>query len=671
MVVEEGDIYPTEALILKQSRRHYRIPVRSQHWQLRSLISAEKQSTVYFPGGTGSNHIQRLNVSTRQCETIKLLTFAPRCLVAEKGWLCCGSESGDFVAIRLDEGNEDNDDPLSGIDPETRLHLGLDAFPNDPVFSLISRARRSQKNMIAKSMKLAKDRVNCITLWFPPTTMPANAKAYKEPVAVLANNDRTVTLVSLRDFEEKDKTEALDIITYPDFVNRSLLSPDGRFLISILDDPYMYIHERVRKTTESPATKSPADEVSYQWEQTQRILLKSQRKDDRTDSRGSFAACFSESGAYLAIGTQHGTISIFNAALLADPDADPLITTFESSRPRSGPGAIRDMAFCPGPYDLLAWTEDRGYVGIVDMRSNFVIRQIVDIEDPAFEHINILDRNSTIIDPRDLESRRERRDNDAATGAIENQRRREVLEHLNTPLTASETLVLEAMQMGRSNRERTIQRAAAPEDRPIGGPTTFWARRRAPISAAAGNAEQSNDRGSSSVGRPMGGLLANNPRFRPANITRAARPTGIAEGETLDGFARRRREEERRQESLGETMAMLSRERQRRESLGENVAERQRQDPSYLQVLDILQARERDSDRELDDTTIIVPLVNQVVNRWEEDHGVFEVPPSPDNTAGLAWSEDGRILFVGAQNGIYELHVDVQSRKFCPSISMR
>ncbi|UZP40880.1 hypothetical protein NXS19_008696 [Fusarium pseudograminearum] len=118
-------------------------------------------------------------------------------------------------------------------------------------------------------------------------------------------------------------------------------------------------------------------------------------------------------------------------------------------------------------------------------------------------------------------------------------------------------------------------------------------------------------------------------------------------------------------------MAMLSRERQRRESLGENVAERQRQDPSYLQVLDILQARERDSDRELDDTTIIVPLVNQVVNRWEEDHGVFEVPPSPDNTAGLAWSEDGRILFVGAQNGIYELHVDVQSRKFCPSISMR
>ncbi|KAL4723160.1 hypothetical protein ACLX1H_009650 [Fusarium chlamydosporum] len=490
-------------------------------------------------------------------------------------------------------------------------------------------------------MKLAKDRVNCITLWFPPTAMPMNSKAYGEPVAVLANNDRTVTLVSLNDFDQKEKTEPLDVITYPDFVNRSLLSPDGRFLISILDDPYLYIHERVRRTTESPATKSQ-DDSQYQWEQTQRILLKSQRKDDRTDSRGSFAACFSESGAYLAIGTQHGTISIFNAALLADPDAEPLITTFESSRPRSGPGAIRDMAFCPGPYDLLAWTEDRGHVGIADMRSNFVVRQIVDIEEPVFEQINILDRNT--IDPRLLESRRERRDNAVGSGASDTYRRRDALERLNTPLTASETLVLEAIQMSRPH-ERLAQRAPAAESRPLGGPTTFWARRRDVATAAANdNIEQSDDRGSSSIGRAMGDILGSTYRFRPGT-TRAARPSGLAEGETLPSLGRRRREEQRRQESLGETVAMLSR-------------ERQRQDPSYLEVYNFLQARERDNDRDPDDTTIIVPLVNQVVNRWEEDHGVFEVPPSPDNTAGLAWSEDGRVLFVGAQNGIYEFHVD-------------
>ncbi|KAM5348086.1 hypothetical protein ACJ41O_007910 [Fusarium nematophilum] len=644
MAVDEGEIYPTEALVSKQSRKHYRIPVRSQHWQLRSLVSVEKQSIVYFPGGNGSNHVQRLNTTTRECETIKLLTFAPRCLVAANGWLCCGSENGDFVAMRLDDGNDsDNHGSPSDIDADARLSLGLDSSREDSIFSLLSRARRSNKSLIAKSMKLAKDRVNCITLWFPPTTLLACEKAYKEPVAVLANNDRTVTLVSLNDFDQKDKTEALDIITYPDFVNRALISPDGRLLIAILDDPYLYIHERAKKVSESPLTRS-RETTEYQWEQTQRILLKSQRKDDRTDSRGSFAACFSHSGAYLAVGTQHGTISIFNTALLANPDADPLITSFQSSRPHSGPGAVRDMAFCPGPYGMLAWTEDRGHVGIADMRSNFIVRQIVNIEEPVFEHINILDRNT--IDPRLLDSRRDRRDNASGSGNNDSSRRRgDVLDTLNSPLTANETLVLEAMQLGRRSRERAAQRAAAAEDRPTG---TFWARR----SGGNDDTQRSDERRSSSIGRAMGDLLGT---YRAGDRLRGARPIPRENSDPQDSG---RRPDQRWMESLGETVAMLR-------------EQRQRQDSSYLTVLEILQARERTNDRDQDDTSIIVPLVNQVVTRWEDDHGVFEVPPSPDNTAGLAWSEDGRILFVGAQNGIYELHVDVQSRKFCPSVSMR
>lgn len=98
------------------------------------------------------------------------------------------------------------------------------------------------------------------------------------------------------------------------------------------------------------------------------------------------------------------------------------------------------------------------------------------------------------------------------------------------------------------------------------------------------------------------------------------------------------------------------------ERLGETVAairettERQneRQDDSYLSVLEILQTREAGAnDGEEEDSSLLLPLVNQAVTRWEEnalrgplapDHGVFEVPPSPDNTAGLSWSEDGRTL---------------------------
>ncbi|KAI8679642.1 DUF2415 domain-containing protein [Fusarium keratoplasticum] len=647
MAVDESEIYPTEALVSKQSRKHYRIPVRPQHWQLRSLVSAEKKNIVYFPGGNGSNHVQRLNTTTRECETIKLLTFAPRCLVAENGWLCCGSENGDFVAMRLDDGNDDDNQGSSlDLDPETRLSLGLDSTRESSLFSLISRARRSNKSLIAKSMKLAKDRVNCVTLWFPPTSLAAHDRAYTEPVAILANNDRTVILVSLRDFDQKEKIEPLDVITYPDFVNRALISPDGRLLIAILDDPYLYVHQRVRKPSESSSRSR--ESTGYQWEQTQRILLKSQRKDDKTDSRGSFAACFSESGAYLAVGTQHGTISIFNAALLSNPDADPLITSFQSSRPHSGPGAVRDMAFCPGPYGILAWTEDRGHVGIADMRSNFTVRQIVDIEEPGFEHINILDRNT--IDPRLLENRRDRRDNTTSPGGNESSRRRlEMLDTLNSPLTANETLVLEAMQLGRRNRER--QRTAGTDDRPTAGTSTLWAERstRRPANDDSGRPEE---RRSSSIGRAMGDLLGT---YRAGDRLRGARP--IAR-DTSDTPENGRRPDQRWMESLGETVAMLR-------------EQRQRQDSSYLTVLEILQARERGGDRDQDDTSIIVPLVNQVVTRWEDDHGGLGMPPSPDNTAGLAWSEDGRTLFVGAQNGIYELHVDVQSRKFCPSVSMR
>ncbi|TQV98755.1 hypothetical protein V2A60_007542 [Cordyceps javanica] len=367
----------TDSIVSSKRRKHYRIPVRSQHWQLRSLISAEKRHLIYFPGGNGSNHVQRLNTSTQECETIKLLTFAPRCLVAENGWLCCGSESGDFVAIRLDEGSDSSNPntPLN-LDPDARLSLNLESR-EESLLSLITQARRSNKSLIAKSVKLANDRVNCITMWFPGALAPPDDGAYTEPVAILANNDCTVTVISLRDFDQSDKTTPLDVVTYPDFVNRATISPDGRIMVAILDDPYLYVH----------------------------------KKGDRTDSRGSFAACFSNSGSYLAVGTQHGVISIFDAELLLDIDAEPLITTFESSRPRSGPGAIRDMAFCPGPFDILAWTEDRGHIGIADVRANFIVRQIVDISvDADFEHVSIFDRNT--IDPRLLDGQNSSRRDD-------------------------------------------------------------------------------------------------------------------------------------------------------------------------------------------------------------------------------------------------------------------
>lgn len=613
---------------------------------MRSLISAEKRHIVYFPGGNGSNHVQRLNTLTRECETIKLLTFAPRCLVARDGWLCCGSEHGEFVAIRLDdEGGNDNLDLSFDLDPETRLPLGLTSPGEDSIVTLLARARRSNKSLIAKNVKLAQERVNCITLWSPPTQLAPWDQAYTFPVAVLANNDRTVTLVNLDEAEDNERIEPLDVISYPDFVNRAIISPDGRLLISILDDPYLYVHERVGKSSEFASSTLGSHECC--WKEKQRLLLKSQRKDDRSDSRGSFAACFSSSGAYLAVGTQHGTISIFDASLLTDVDADPLIATFTSSRPESGPGAIRDMAFCPGPFDILAWTEDRGHVGLADLRSNFVVRQIVDINaDSDFEHINILDRNT--VDPRLLDRRGDRRESNLASALggsnLSDARRRAVerVESLNHPLTPNETMVLEAIQGNRRRRERANQRGGdeSPASRQSQSRDTSSLGGFLRYSQNEGDSGRTRER-SSSTSRAIGDLLGNYRDQRDRAHDRVRR-TGQLIRDASDRPPPSQRPDQQWMERLGETVAAMRN-------------QRERQDPSYLSVLEILQARERGgtTDAENDETSLLVPLVNQVVNRWEEsairgtlapDHGVFEVPPSPDNTAGLAWSEDGRTL---------------------------
>jgi uncharacterized membrane protein YgcG len=335
---------------------------------------------------------------------------------------------------------------------------------------------RLEKILVAQSTGFGKDRVNCITLWFPPTVVEPFEGAYDQDVAVLAHNDSSVIVVSLRD------QEALDKITYPDYMNRGVVSPDGRLLIAISDDPYLYIHERKKKKTESGTSVRATDRPVYEWSPCGRIQLKSQSKDDRSDnrfvlsqvpsptwdsltsSRGSFAACFSSTGRYLAVGTQYGIISIFDVAALTMPGVEPLITSFSTSRPNGEFGAVRDMAFSPGPIDLLAWTEDRGRVGIADIRAGFEARQILYLDkDDDFEHLAVTDRGS--IDPRLLEQRGERTESllsslaSALDPSGESRQNRQSegqtsLARYNIPLTAEETAVLEAIQDYRRRQDQ-------------------------------------------------------------------------------------------------------------------------------------------------------------------------------------------------------------------------
>ncbi|KAK3338173.1 hypothetical protein B0H65DRAFT_434916 [Neurospora tetraspora] len=575
MTVKDDVYHATEHLILPKPRRRYRTSVHPSHWQLRSMVGVEDNDLVYFPGGRDNTEVQRLNITTQEIETIKRLPFQPRCLVARNGWICCGGETGEFTAIHVrersppnDANATDSDDQVPGQELLDELSHDLDDEDSVEVARALARAQiitaargnanNDNKNLSVTSKKFGKQRVNCITLWFPPTLVPAAAGAYNEPVAVLSNNDNSVSCVSL--WEE----EALDEITYPDCVNRAVISPDGRLLIAISDDPYLYVHERVEK--EEPWMNSyRLSHRTHKWVPLRKVPLESQSKDDRSENRGSFAACFSSTGSYLAVGTQYGIISVFDVAAFSVSGLDPLITTFGSSRPHAELGAIRDMAFAPGSTDLLAWTEDRGHVGVADLRTGFLSRQILDLDKrDDYDHVTISDRSA--IDPRLLLLAAARSDDNEASAsasppprlrgvdllaALEARRERSNREHWDSlessSFTPRELEVLDAIRAERRQRDAATSGGGgtATERRTN---TSIW--RDDPLSRSggagagdtqrsSGSSEQSRERSSGlrntretrdlSTYREYADLLTGVPP-RAATSLRASASTGSATG---------------------------------------------------------------------------------------------------------------------------------------------
>lgn len=667
-MTDDGLHFPSQGLVLKQGRKQYRTPVRSLHWQLRSLISADKHNIVYLPGGHDRNQVLRLNTATCECDPVKLLPFTPRCLVSNGTWLCCGGERGEFVSMNIDA-TASNDsaaglgDAGLDLDTEMRLPFGFTTAEADSISGLFAHGQRSTKSFIAKSAKLTTkgDRINGITIWSPSGRVKTHDRAYTFPVAVLANNDRTVKIVGLHSSEDNDKIEPLATIRYPDYVNRAVISPDGNILIAVLDDPYMYVHVRA--------------EDGYSWELKHRIMLKSQKKDDETPMNGTFAACFSPSGAYLAVGTQHGCVSVFDAQDLLEWGGDAVLKTFESSRPWTGHGAIRDMAFCPGPYDLLAWSEDRGRVGLADLRSNCAIRQIVDINNQAdFEQINVLDRNT--VDPRLLDRRGEQRGS-ALTSSLghlfwsDNLRRNEsgedLVDYRNYPLTPSDTEVLESVQNERRRRELARDRAAQARVEPMaarvrdlastlrysGGP-----RHEDPTPREAGTLNPSINR--------VADLLGN---FREQRANVRVRTTGRLYRDVA-------RDSGTSSSNLGQLPPSTQWERPRVERLDPGNSVRG-QEPSWMGVLDQVNARQRERGPN-DDGPDPVDMLRAIIQQREDnptretpDMSVQDGPPCDDHTAGLAWSADGRKFYLAAYNGIYEFKLDLLGRMLSPSICLR
>ncbi|KAI1774913.1 hypothetical protein F4818DRAFT_441736 [Hypoxylon cercidicola] len=685
-VDEEASFWPTDNLLVKEGRKHYRTSVSPIHWQLRSLVSAERQDIVYFPAGVNNTHITRLNTTTCECETIKVISFHPRCLVASEGWICCGGESGEFVVIR-ESGRDGSQDDVLNSDLRSTLNAvessNMVQLQQD-MLRLVERINGSNKTWSASSHKVGTERVNCITIWNPPKDAPEPGQ-YDGPVAVLANNDKTITIVGLY---EPDLPK--DELGYPDCVNRGVISPDGSLLVAICDDPFLYVHARRSFTKHYHGV--PRE--SYEWVSLPRIRLKGQWHQDTTDCRGSFAACFSSSGRYLAVGTQYGTISIFDAVALKDPDSEPLIAYFDSDRAPGEFGAVRDMAFSPGPYDLLAWSEHRGRIGVADARTNFMRRQIVTLGNhEGFNHISLNDRST--IDPRLLDPRSERNAASERSGSslsllellgrsnpsrpLPNPETADATARLNQPFSAEEVAILEAMQSDRRRRgEQQDQRTAERNQR-------------------------LNDRERQIMLHT--GMMTNNLRRSPSYDQRREQLTRIIERERMretrdqhrSGISQTPPEQDRERRALtprrrSSIMQALT---QNVDSMSQLRTQSQAEDtPSMARERILARVSTGWSDLETlanmsggdgglhdnprTESSRIRRAVPVITDVWTNDTlfsrirvGSREHQQNPDDTAGLTWSEDGQTLFVGAENGIYEFHINLYGRKVFPDIALR
>ncbi|TGJ82614.1 hypothetical protein E0Z10_g6146 [Xylaria hypoxylon] len=714
-VGDEASLRPTDSLLLQEGRKHYRTQISPMHWQLRSLISVERDGTVLFPAGLNNTHITRLDTRTRECETIKVISFHPRCLVAKGGWICCGGESGEFAIIREtattsaahdtdsltasaseDALNRDHRRASPSRDPTLISEPSMTELRRD-MLSIVEQISGSAKTWSASNHKFGTLRVNCITIWHPPKP-PCNRPQpgrYTSPVAVLANNDKTVTIVSLND------SEALDELEYPDCVNRGVISPDGSLLVAICDDPFLYVHVR--------AALQGKRGGGYEWLQLPMIRLKDQSVRDMSDCRGSFAACFSPSGRYLAVGTQYGTISIFDVTAFADPDRDPLVTYFSSARAPSDCGAVRDMAFSPGPYDMLAWTEHRGRIGVADARTNFTKRQIISIENhEAYDHFSLNER-STTIDPRLLDPRSERSavasspmSSFLVPGRAQSSTDNSDPSRLNHPFSPEETAILEAVQSDRRRREAREQRDQRDTQTARGSAawrSSVFAERVSPQPRTPGVA-----------------------RERDRDISERLRYLTSLQRDTLTRIFEREQSRENRdhqRSTTTETPPEQDRERRaptprRRSSIRQALSQNVDNNSARLQRLGdggIPSIRDYSSawgplgrsttgwadlealynmsggdtaapqDATRTETNRIrraIPIIGDV---WTDDISGFrraynrvrnrDYEQRPDDTAGLSWSEDGRTLYIGAEDGIYEFHMNILSRKVFPAVTLR
>lgn len=320
--------------------------------------------------------------------------------------------------------------------------------------------------------KIGEDIVNSISIH----KLPDEDGVEGDVVAVLTNNDKTVRLYSLTQNLE------VTVIDLPFAMNHATISPDGKMMVAVGDAPIGFFFERTKtqKSNSSKTLEGGLQSGRPEWQSFEEVSL---YRPDSAHADGYFTTAWSPSGRLCALGSECGYISVFDIDLLkiVEYGENAIVRLISSTRPDTvtGAGAVRTMYFSPAPWDFLVWSEDQARVCVADLRSGLKVKQVLTLDprEEGIERVEIANFDLTL-SPEMHELRREadflrgyRRALDSEGTAVavnvantyfeadseryRSHRRLGVVESDNDPhgLTAHERQVLETLRSTRQREE--------------------------------------------------------------------------------------------------------------------------------------------------------------------------------------------------------------------------
>ncbi|EHA22080.1 hypothetical protein ASPNIDRAFT_48938 [Aspergillus niger ATCC 1015] len=469
------------------------------HQQLRNYISTADPDRIYV---VVERVIYSIHISSQKRETIAVIPFEPKCLAAGYGWIGVGgADNGEcaFVGLSSDRSPRARADTpaFQPSDVDSALPIDLDPparisppwMPGDEP----GPARHGNRRQVPEVQlhKFGGSIVNSVTIH----RLPGDGKELaEEDIAILSNNDKTVTVYSLA------RSKVLKVLHHPACMNYAIMSPDSTILAAVGDETRAYFYDVTRDLDAVTVTDEGDKVCGWNWD-----LLRCIEMDigTRFDDGCCFTVAFSQFSRLCAIGSQSGVITIFDVGTIRDIIRQPqgqnaIICRFNSSRACCNGGAVRCMAFAPEPWDLLVWLEDKGRAGIADVRRGFVRRQILelDMNEPELQEVRtepLLDDLLFELDGRASPDTRHELDAtqraiDSLEGALHNQgatgsgnsplkRERLIVEFLNTARWTSR------MEDGLAERRARANAHPHPPVRPrFHGPTDEATRASGPTS---------------------------------------------------------------------------------------------------------------------------------------------------------------------------------------------